>query len=344
MFSDRHNIVDVWKAVWRLRIPNMELLAHETWFTDERPPFDFGFLFEPLTLFYIALTVAAAWGWRWLARRYRTPELPQLSRLGDLAPWIPRLLGVHAGVSLIAQAYAGTYLVPSLALPSGTLGTALKLAEGVLGVWLVSGWNVKPAASLLVLSGPIGALFFGVLPIVERIDLLGIALFLVMMPPGRDDWGARRPSAQELRQALLALRLAAGGALVVLAFSEKLVRPDLALAIIEKFPFLNILRDVGIGLSDIEFIRLAGAVELLFGLLIISGAAPQLAVIVAGIPFNATLFFFGGSELVGHLPVYGVMLALLVYGSSAEYAASVPWNPWSGRDPVVEPRTPSIVS
>lgn len=38
-------------------------------------------------------------------------------------------------------------------------------------------------------------LFFGVLPIVERIDLLGIALFLVMMPLGRDDWGARRPSA-----------------------------------------------------------------------------------------------------------------------------------------------------
>jgi len=169
-------------------------------------------------------------------------------------------------------------------------------------------------------------------------------LFLVMMPPGRDDWGARRPSANELRQALLALRLAAGGALVVLAFSEKLVRPDLALAIIEKFPFLNILRDVGIGLSDIEFIRLAGAVELLFGLLIISGAAPQLAVIVAGIPFNATLFFFGDSELVGHLPVYGAMLALLVYGSSANLAGSVPWFPWRGREPDVEERTRNMVS
>jgi hypothetical protein len=48
------------------------------------------------------------------------------------------------------------------------------------------------------------------------------------------------------------------------------------------------------------------------------------AVIVAGIPFNATLFFLGRTELIGHLPVYGVMLALLVYGSSRRYADVVP--------------------
>ena len=37
--------------------------------------------------------------------------------------------------------------------------------------------------------------------------------------------------------------------------------------------------------------------------------------IVAGIPFNATLWFFGANELMGHLPIYGAMLVLLVYGS-----------------------------
>ena len=35
------------------------------------------------------------------------------------------------------------------------------------------------------------------------------------------------------------------------------------------------------------------------------------------VPFNATLLLFGQTEMVGHLPVYGVFLALLVYGSSA---------------------------
>jgi hypothetical protein len=58
---------------------------------------------------------------------------------------------------------------------------------------------------------------------------------------------------------------------------------------------------------------------------------PQVAVIVAGIPFNATLFFLGRTELIGHLPVYGVMLALLVYGSSPTYADAVPAWPRPSR-------------
>ena len=44
--------------------------------------------------------------------------------------------------------------------------------------------------------------------------------------------------------------------------------------------------------------------------------------LIAGIPFNATLFFFGNVELVGHLPIYGTMLVLLVYGSDAGAAAA----------------------
>lgn len=86
---------------------------------------------------------------------------------------------------------------------------------------------------------------------------------------------------------------------------------------------------MGFDISNEAFIRLSGAVELLFGLLIISGALPQVAVIVAGIPFNATLFFLGASELIGHLPVYGAMLVLLVYGSDPRLAHLVPWLPWT---------------
>jgi hypothetical protein len=51
---------------------------------------------------------------------------------------------------------------------------------------------------------------------------------------------------------------------------------------------------------------------------------------VAGIPFNATLFFLGTEELIGHLPIYGAMLALLVYGSSERFARMVTWLPLVG--------------
>lgn len=307
------------------------VFAHQAWFTDARPPFDPGFLVEPLTLLAIAVVIGIVAVWRSIGSRIGRPELPLLARLGSLAPWVPRLLGVHAGVSLIAQAYDGTFLAPSLELPSNTAGTLLAILEGVVGVWLVSGWRVRPAAWLLVVAGPLGMLFYDVVPILERVDLLAIAVFLSLIPPSADNDGAVDLSASDLRRPLFALRLMAGSSLVVLSLTEKLIRPDLAIALIDRFPFLNLAQLVGIDLPDIEFIRFAGAVELLFGLLIISGAMPQVAVLVAGIPFNATLFFFGASELVGHLPVYGVMLALLVYGSSERYADVVPWLPLPGR-------------
>ncbi len=71
-------------------------------------------------------------------------------------------------------------------------------------------------------------------------------------------------------------------------------------------------------MTDLQFVRVAGAIEVLFGLLIISGALPQLCVLIAGIPFNASLYFFGTEELLGHLPIYAAMLVLLVYGSQPE--------------------------
>ena len=307
------------------------ILPHETWFTDVRPPYDWSFALEPTSLAIIGVAAAVAVAWRLVARRLRSPELPFLEPLGRLSPWIPRLLGIHAGVSLLAQAARGTFLAPALPLPDSPLGAAVAIAEGVLGVWLIAGFRIRPAALVLAAAGPLGMPFYGIVPILERVDLLGIAVFLAMLPPADTPGGAVQASPDRLARALLALRLAAGGALVILAFTEKLARPDLALAFLDEFPAFNILRVVGLRIDDVLFVRVAGGVELLFGLLLISGALPQIAVIAAGIPFNATLFFLGTEELIGHLPIYGAMLALLVYGSNRELSRVTAWFP--GRRP-----------
>jgi hypothetical protein len=303
------------------------VLPHEAWFTEARPPYDWSFTVQPLTLVLIGAAVALAVGWRVAASRFPAPEISLLRPLGRLAPYIPRLLGVHAGVSLLAQAARGTYLAPSLDLPSSPLGSALAIAEGVLGVWLVTGFRIRAAAVLLVAAGPLGMPSYGVVPILERVDLLGVALFLALLPPEDTPGGAVDAGPERVRVPLFALRLAIGGALIILAFTEKLARPDLALVLLDRYPAFNVLQAFGIPVGDLAFVRIAGAVELLFGLLIISGALPQIAVIVAGIPFNATLFFLGTEELIGHLPVYGAMLALLVYGSNPELARTVAWLP-----------------
>jgi hypothetical protein len=90
-----------------------------------------------------------------------------------------------------------------------------------------------------------------------------------------------------------------------------------------RYPAFNVLQALGIPVDDLSFVRIAGAVELLFGLLIISGALPQV-VIVARIPFNATLSFLGTPELIGHPPVYAAMPAL---------RSTVPTVAWLVRSP-----------
>jgi uncharacterized membrane protein YphA (DoxX/SURF4 family) len=313
---------------------------HEAWFTEARPPYDWSFAFQPASLALIGVAVVVAVLWRLAARRLPSPELAPLRPLGRLAPWIPRLLAIHAGVSLLAQAARGTYLAPSLDLPASPLGSALAIAEGVLGVWLITGFRIRPAAAVLVAAGPLGMPFYGVVPILERVDLLGIALFLAFLPPEDTHGGAVETTRERLAGPLLALRLMVGSALVILAFTEKLARPELALAFLEDFPAFNILQAVGLEVADTTFIRVAGAIELLFGLLIISGALPQVTVLLAGVPFNATLFFLGTEELIGHLPIYGAMLALLVYGSRGELAAATSWFPGGRRTAARAPLSP----
>ncbi|MEP6757917.1 MAG: hypothetical protein ABJB55_01830 [Actinomycetota bacterium] len=299
------------------------MIAHETWFTNARPSFDWAFAIEPATLACILLAIGLAIAWRVVGRRIRRPELPFLAPLGRLAPWVPRLLAIHAGVSLLAQATRHTYLAPSLTLSNTPWGAGLAIAEGLLGVWLITGVRVRWAAVAVVLAGPLGMFAYGVAPILERMDLLGIALFLVVLQPGADRYGAAPLDRDRIQLATFSLRALVGGALIVLAFTEKLINPELALAFLHRYPAFNLARTLGLDVSDLTFIRLAGGIELLFGLLIVSGTMPQLVVLVAGVPFNATLFFLGSSELIGHLPVYGAMLALLVYGSSRELAPLV---------------------
>ena len=299
------------------------LLAHVKWYVDEphHVAASLALLREPLTIALIcgAVAITAAW---WLVARRLVRPLQVLEPLGRLAPWMPRILGIHLGVSLLALAVTNSYLAPHLSLDDVPGASALALVEGVVGVWLIAGVRLRPAALVVVALGPVGMVFTGVLPVVEALDTLGVALFLVLLPPGPDRFGARRATADQLRTPLRILRVSGGMALVILAFSEKLLVPGLASELIEQYPAVDVFRIVGVAVPADLYVRIAAITELLFGLMLISGAGVQLVVLVAAVPFNLTLLVFDRFELIGHLPVYGLLLALLVYASSPELRPS----------------------
>jgi hypothetical protein len=320
----------------------MSFFAHETWFTDMTPS-DWSFAFEAATLALLGLAVVATLAVRMVAVRFPGVDVPFLARM---APWMPFAVRMHLAVSLVGLLSLGYYLSPAMDLEADAAGVALGATMAIVAISMATGWNARAGALLLVAAGPLGMLEFGVSPVLQRIDMLGLACFVLLTGPGR--WSADlelgrafEPSPEAKARAIWCLRIAAGSALIVVAFVEKLANPDLALHFLAEHPDFNVAQLVGIPMTDLEFVRLAGAIEVLFGMLVISGALPQACVLIAGIPFNATLYFFGNTELVGHLPIYGAMLVLLVYGSDPKLrpAVSALW-PW-GRPRLGAARVPA---
>jgi len=310
--------------------------AHETWFDESRFPVDWGFAGETLTLVLLAAAVALTLAVRLISNYFPGVDVGWLARC---APFMPFAMRLHLAVSLIGLLSLGVYLSPAMDLEANATGILLGAVMAVAAIGLATGYYARWAAALLLAAGPLGMGEFGFWAVAQRIDLVGLAVFVLIAGAGR--WSAdhelgrtAEPSLDAQAQAVWALKVCAGLALIVVAFAEKLAMPDLALSFLAEHPDFNVAQQVGLAWSDLEFARAAGAIEVLFGLLLISGRLPQAIVLIAGIPFNATLWFFGTSELVGHLPVYGAMLVLLVYGSDPQLRGAVGTLWPFGRRPV----------
>ena len=313
-------------------------LAHETWFDDGAYPTDWGFAGETETLLLLLAAVAVTIGIRIVASFRDGVDVPFVARM---APFMPFAIRIHLAVSLVGLLSLGFYLSPAMDLEADVAGLLLGAVMALVAIGMATGWHTREAAWLLIAAGPIGMLEFGVWPMLQRVDLLGLAVFVLIVGPGRWSADAERGVAPldftlpAAARGIFALRVAAGAALIIVAFAEKLATPDLALAFLAEHPHFNVAQEVGLGMSDLEFVRVAGATEVLFGLLLISGALPQAIILIAGVPFNATLWFFGNTELVGHLPIYGAMLTILVWGSDPQLRPLVSAFPWRWRAPTL---------
>ena len=319
--------------------------AHQRWFVENTDGGDWGFFFSPLPVALTAAVVAVTFAWRIVGRWLPSPELRPLRPLGRIADYVPRLLAVYLGVSLLALAVTGDFLAHSNQLRDVPGGSITGLVEGALGVWFITGIRLRIATVVFATLAPLALIAAGPVALFESALLFGIAAFLWILPPSDRTFGRVEPHPAVLRAALLALRVGVATSLVTLAFSEKFTNPELASHTLEKYPLLNVFSQIGIHLPHDTFTTIAGSIELLFGLLLLSGALPQVVVLVAAVPFNATLLLFGQTELIGHLPVYGAFLALVIYGSNLATAPAVSWLPRlrSARSKAAAPRVARVI-
>jgi hypothetical protein len=145
------------------------------------------------------------------------------------------------------------------------------------------------------------------------------------MAPRAASWD-RQPLSERAWLGLRALRLGLGLALVAAAFTEKLATPALAATVLQSHPRLDVLALMGLHVDDATYIRIVGSVEVLLGLLFVSGASPRVVALMTALPLVASVSL-GWVELVGHLPFFGALLALLAFGSPVRSLAAAASDP-----------------
>jgi uncharacterized membrane protein YphA (DoxX/SURF4 family) len=299
--------------------------AHEKWFFDASGyPTRWVEVLRFPTPIFIGLTIAAtvvAWIW-WRARDGRDlipgPEILGATDAGKTRFYglVPLILGIQLGVPMLVLGIRGDLFSPNNQLTGVWLywlgvtqiGVALSLLYGALS---------RVSAVMLGALWLVGIGVVGLEPMLENLHFFGFAAFFFLT--GRGPYSLDRvlnpllePGPELARWAMPVLRITTGLSFAMVAFTEKLANPALADAFLKQYN-LNFTPWLGIPMPNDLFMQCAGSTELLIGLLIAFGFFPRTMIATAWVFINMTLTVFSWVELVGHLPLYGVMAVLLVW-------------------------------
>ena len=172
--------------------------AHETWFDHGAYPTDWGFAAESLTLAILAAAVVLMIAVRLIARVFPGVDVPAVGRL---APFMPFAIRLHLAVSMVGLLSLGFYLSPAMDLQADVAGILLGATMAVVAVTMATGWNARMGAALLIAAGPLGMIEFGIWPVLQRIDLLGLGIYVLVAGPGR--WSADFDTGRASEPALI---------------------------------------------------------------------------------------------------------------------------------------------
>ncbi len=290
------------------------MLEHVKWFTDPFPTQYDRLLSWPVALAFVLALVAIGVAY-WI--QHNVPEPAAARALERFARYGPLTLGLHTGIALIVAAIFGLLFVPSLHVEDkGALGGVILVMEAIAGVSILLGLATRAGAAILALLGVVAMQPFTFESILEQVPILGIAIFLFLIGRGPFSFdrmrGVRPPiEGEDIPSAALSfVRILMGFGTAYNALTEKLLNEPLAKSLLERYPQVALNRPVGV--PDEAFIWLAGTIELALGLVIASGQVTRPVMAVGAVLFTVTLFVFGWPELLGHLPLFGIMFLLFV--------------------------------
>jgi len=228
-----------------------------------------------------------------------------------------RIFLILVGTSLIFASYSES-IVASHYVVTNKFLVILQYMQAIVGMMLLFNVFVTAASCILILIYASLITQFGIIELLDYLNILGIALFIIFF---------KQTDEQQKRLAVPLIRIFTGIALAVLAFSEKLLNPNLGLNFLQVHEW-NFMKTLGIeSYSNELFILSAGFVELLIGVLFILGIITRTNTIIllcfmitSNVIFLVQDSFINALiELAGHLPVIAIAIILISFGSGKKW-------------------------
>ena len=299
----------------------IDCVQHVKWFEDPaRFPLRTDLILSGRTGLLVGACGLALMALYLLQRALGTPHWPEVGFLKKMAIGAPTLLAVQAAIALIHAAVAPALFAPNLPLSTNPVGLALSAVQILIAFSFITGVGDWIGAIALVLLGPLAFLLFPPFDVLDHLYLAGIGVVVLLIGRFASEAGRARPWFQKrnpawVARAVAALRIIAGVSILAPALSEKIWNPELGAAFLANHPNFNFLQKIP-GLEwfgDDLFVLAAGLTEGIIGVALASGLLTRVVILGMFVPFNLGVPFLPPQELLGHLPIFGIMYFLLVH-------------------------------
>ncbi|KKT34911.1 MAG: DoxX family protein [Parcubacteria group bacterium GW2011_GWA2_44_12] len=223
----------------------------------------------------------------------------------ELIPWMLRL---SVGIGLVGAGTSKVFISPSLnGFPE------FAFIQTFLGFLILLGFLLSPALIL--------AFFLFLWAFVKTSYMLGnidflaacMAIFaLASSRPGLDHLLGIPffPKILSLKNYVpLILRIGIGGAMIYLAFQEKMFNPHLSALVVEKFHLTDILP-----VSPALWVLGTGMVELAIGAAFLLGLYTRFVSAFAFIMLSLSFFYFG-EDVYAHITLFAILSVLFITGA-----------------------------
>jgi uncharacterized membrane protein YphA (DoxX/SURF4 family) len=301
--------------------------AHVKWFVEQptgvnKVQFS---LSEPAIQIGILILISAIATAIWLNRIIVEPPRAVVTLGERRMGAVVYLVQLLVGISLLVTTINGAVVAPHLE-NEGVLMVLMQVVQVSAAVLLIANRWVPVVTILILILMLFCIQAFGLVTPMEYCNLLGIAVFFALMKVSD-----KSRLAQYRGKALPILRVITGIALVVLAFTEKLLNPDLAMRFLSEHN-MNFMRQIGIeAYSDYLFVLSAGFAELLFGVVLILGVVTRINIMVLAcflIASNTYFFVIGDdvngvTEIFGHMPLFAAAIVFIIYGGDKIAAKTI---------------------